>query len=176
MCRLRYRLRLCQDASYFSSCKSLRVIVRYLNNSCCRRLNQISPRVSSRDWALLPRCCFINSSAPVWDLFFTRSKETQSCEMRRKWETFWFVRLWFIQACGSDFNIFTSSKVLQCKTTPTYSKACPFLVTLRIVHKWQRTKSFENVAWSELGKAKELFGMKGEYGQRQTILRIGVSF
>ena len=175
MCRLRYRLRLCQDASYFSSCKSLRVIVRYLNNSCCRswiKFLLVCPLE-------IEHCCLAVAllilPLPFGICFSLDRKRRNHVKWEETGKRFdsWDSDSFKLVA---QIFIFTSSKVLQCKTTPTYSKACPFLVTLRIVHKWQRTKSFENVAWSELGKAKELFGMKGEYGQRQTILRIGVSF
>lgn len=66
------------------------------------------------------------------------------------------------------FHQLVSSPSLQRKENSN-SDACRFVVTLRIVNKWQRSKSFENVAWSEPGKEKELFGIKGEYGKRKTI-------
>ena len=121
---IRYSLRLCQDASYFSSCKSSGITGGSCDISVTAVVSDLIKfllvcSLERRWWALLPCCCFINSSASVCDLFFTRSKATRLCEMRRKWETFWFASLRFLQACGSDFLSSPSRKFSSVKTTPT---------------------------------------------------------
>ena len=103
-----------------------------------------------------------------------RKRRNHICEMRRKWKR-------FDSRVSDSFKlvaqIFLFSPARKFSQSPakknSNSDACRFVVTLRMVNKWQRSKSFENVAWSEPGKAKELFGIKlGEYGKRKTILRI----